>query len=235
MRRPGHDVIAEEHWHRRLFTVRCPAMRGSALWAATLSAACLTAPVKNVNVPAAAPVVQVPPGCLDDLSGAWEHADDPSWTYQAIDDGGEWTLEAQRRPLDGGPPRRRFSRDGGLPWVSGPADAGDGASMGRSAPPAPQPRLSLLRTPDGFRGVSAFTAFGHDAGCVVEDPVQVTSCEGGRVQLEAVITLRLGRGCARVDGGALGTTQVLRRVTGSRDDGPDDTSRRADAAVADGG
>jgi hypothetical protein len=56
----------------------------------------------------------VPAGCLENLSGAWLHDEDPSWRYDALDDGGTVTLVVTRLelPIDAGFRPRRF-RDAG--------------------------------------------------------------------------------------------------------------------------
>jgi hypothetical protein len=102
--------------------------------------------------------VLVPPGCLADLSGPWVHADDPTWRYDGVDDGGTLTLLVTRTEalVDAGfrPRRFRAEQDAGLDaGLSHRADAG-----------APAPRDA---GPDA--GLSSVRDGGPDAGALEPD------------------------------------------------------------------
>jgi len=60
------------------------------------------APAPAVQKPPPAPPLHVPEGCLRDLSGEYAHAEDPSYTYSARDDGGTLVLIARRTFTDAG-------------------------------------------------------------------------------------------------------------------------------------
>lgn len=142
------------------------------------------------------PAVRVPQGCLDDLSGVFLHPREPRYRYEASDapDAGLLVIRALVEPIvDAGRPVRRFSRDGGLPWLLR-ADAGPPAAPPLDAGAVLLATLSLRRTPDGFVGVTL--PDGADGGCTF--PVRLSACAPGGVVLETpALTLE----CAISDAG----------------------------------
>jgi hypothetical protein len=116
--------------------------------------------------------MKVPPGCLANFAGLWEHADDPSWQYAARDDGGTLELDAFR------------TFQGGMP------DAGEGV------PPAPAARIRLERMPDGFYGEAVADVL-HPTGriCQAKYPTTIQSCSDGGLVLLAAAAVSLGDGC----------------------------------------
>lgn len=163
----------------------------------------------------------MPAGCEGDLSGRYLHAFDPRFRYLALDssDGGRLSVQVLlAHPSDAGRPPRRFSRDGGLPWL---VDAGT-TTVG-SSPEAPTvvAVLDLSRTPAGFVGTSR----SPDSGCAF--PVRLSACRP-----EALVLLspaQLSVDCAPLDAGW--REQVLRRFPSG--DGGFDTAHQA--GDADGG
>ena len=116
----------------------------------------------------------IPPGCEADLSGAWVHADDARWRYDALDDGGTLTFFVAPPPLDAGVVFRKFGhRDAGLA-DAGVADAGLHAT------------ITLTRGPAGFVGdVQAVVSVAPSAQCPVRWPTTLVSCTDG-LTLETV-------------------------------------------------
>ena len=181
-------------------TLRCDALRRPmptrrSWWLLVLSS-CVRAPPAPVPVsapvPPPPPPVVIPSGCIELQSGAWHHATDSRFQYEAVDDGGSLALSVFfTPPVDAGRPVRRFSRDGGLAWLVPAPDAGiDGGEFTSDAGPAPIAQLVLRRTPTGFVGVAS-----ADAGpCAF--PARIIACEPGALVLETIA--RQPRDCAVV-------------------------------------
>ena len=191
------------------------------LWA-MLSLACVRPPVPPAATVASAiptarsaePTTAVPDGCGVDLGGTWTVGAGGGLRYEAIDDGGTVRFLAfLEPPFDAGPALRRFSRDGGLPWLVRDAGAGER--------PGPRATLVLERTASGFSGLSS--AVGEeplgDAGCRPAFPVRVVACGPGGLELEALVSARIDADCRRLDGGVV-QRQVLRRPGGGADERP---------------
>lgn len=118
-------------------------------------------------------VFNVPPGCRANFAGAWAHADEPTWRYRATDDGGTLELFAYRVFATDLP-------DGGTP----------------AAPEAPAARVTLERSPDGFRGEVRADVL-HPTGriCSAAYPTEVQSCGDGGLVLRAAAAVSVGDGC----------------------------------------
>lgn len=114
------------------------------------------------------PLVQVPPGCLNDQSGEYVHAGNPAYRYRGSDDGGTLVLVVEERAAR--------------------PDAGE------SRPRAP--RVVLERTPGGFLGHTeavAFTASGQS--CAVRFPTAVVACQQDGLTLRAAATTAIDEQC----------------------------------------
>lgn len=151
-------------------------------WLLVLSS-CVRAPPTPVAtpLPPPPPPVVVPAGCLDEQHGPFHHETDGRFRYEAIDDGGSLTLSVFFVPVvDAGRPTRRFSRDGGLPWLVPAPDAGASEpDLSLDAGAMPLAQLNLRRTPTGFWG-----AVSADGGCAF--PARVAACEPGALVLETL-------------------------------------------------
>ncbi|MFL5319290.1 MAG: hypothetical protein ACJ790_06500 [Myxococcaceae bacterium] len=113
------------------------------------------------------PPVRVPQGCLDNLAGSYRHAQNPSFQYQAFDDGGTLQLFVQRPTLDGG-----FSSE-------------DGGAV-----------ITLTRSPNGFTGATEAQVFTpRGAKCRVGFPTDVTSCFDGGIGLRAAVSASVDETC----------------------------------------
>jgi hypothetical protein len=126
------------------------------------------APTPAPNL-APAPVLHVPPGCEENLSGDYVHAVDPSFRYRAADDGGMLSLTLERLLADGGV--AAVPSDGGA-WVV------------------------LFRTPQGFAGMTfgtGFTPGGH--ACPVAFPTEVVQCLDAGLALRAATTAEVNEEC----------------------------------------
>ncbi len=136
----------------------------------------------------------MPDGCLDSLAGPWVHALDPSYRYQAEDDGGTLTLLVTRQFIaDAGFSPRRFRHDGGAPEDAGrsePVDAGPEPVR------APDIRVELQRTAGGFVG-STLATVTHPSGrsCEARFPTSILSCADGGLLLETSAGTALGDAC----------------------------------------
>ncbi|MDP3236401.1 MAG: hypothetical protein Q8N26_26660 [Myxococcales bacterium] len=162
----------------------------------------------------------IPFGCVELQSGAWHHATDSRFQYEAVDDGGSLELSVFFTPaVDAGRPVRRFSRDGGLAWLVPAPDAGvDGGELMSDAGPAPIAELALRRTPTGFVGVARAAA---DAGAC-PFPARIIACEPGALVLETIA--RQPRECAVVSDAGWQLQRLLK--TGfDAGPGPSDTMR----------
>lgn len=122
----------------------------------------VTAPREAARVPAA----KADP-CAADLSGPYVHSTDPSYVYDARDDGGTVLISVSRR-FDGGSP-----------------DAGLSATM------------VLSRFGDaGFRGeVRALGGLPSGQTCELGYPVRVTGCVADGLTLQAAADGVIGEGC----------------------------------------
>lgn len=147
--------------------------------------------------PPAASRFDVPEGCLELQAGAWVHADDATWTYDAEDDGGQLTLRSLHVVVrDAGFSPRTFRRDAGVTRDAGPTpDAGtvDAGDEGGSSLTGPS--VVLQRTDAGFVGETLAT-FRHPTGrlCEVRFPTRLLSCDGG-LWLESHDSAAVGDGC----------------------------------------
>jgi hypothetical protein len=114
-----------------------------------------------VAPPAPPPPPNVPVGCLADLSGSWVHATDPSYRYEATDDGGTLTLVVSRFiVVDAGFRPRLFRVDAGSPDAGAPA-----SSLALHADAGREARPSDAGSPDaGARDAGAPDAGARDAG-----------------------------------------------------------------------
>ena len=144
--------------------------------------------------PPPAPAVNVPPGCLDSFAGSWVHASDPSYRYEAEDDGGTLTLVVSHQlvPDAGFSPRRFRPVDAGAPDAG--ADAGLEPDAGLIVPSAV--RVELQRTANGFVGAT-LAPLAHPTGRVCEGrfPTRVISCADGGLLLESQSATALGDAC----------------------------------------
>lgn len=146
-----------------------------------------------------APAVKVPEGCLDSFAGSWVHANDRSYRYEAVDDGGTLTLVVSHQPVvDAGFSPRRFRpvADAGAPdsGVARGVDAGlepDAGNLTLSAV-----RVELERTADGFVGAT-LAPLVHPTGriCEARFPTRVISCADGGLLLESQSATALGDAC----------------------------------------
>ncbi|MFZ5443027.1 MAG: hypothetical protein ACOZQL_23675 [Myxococcota bacterium] len=154
-----------------------------------------TSPQPPPEPPPVIPTVRVPEGCLEDLSGAWRHADDPAFTYLAADDGGSLSLQLTHRAApDAGFVPRKFRRDAGADAVDAgnePLDAGSSEDAG-----SPAATIELLRSADGFAGATR-ALLRHPGGrlCEARFPTRVVSCADGGLLLETSASVSLGDGC----------------------------------------
>ena len=114
--------------------------------------------------------MKVPVGCLDDLSGAWVHRDDPTFQYLGTDDGGSLTLAAYRV------------------W---PTDAGSS-----DAEQLPSATMVLTRTADGFAGEAVASA-AHPSGksCEVRFATRITDCSDGGLTLQSASAVAMSDTC----------------------------------------
>lgn len=145
------------------------------------------------------------------------HARDERYHYEANDDGGVLVLDVfVEMRVDAGRPRRRFGRDGGLPWLL----TVDGGSEGASAIPTERRvTLTFLRTTNGFVG-----QVDSDAGC--RFPAEVVACTADALEIHSPAA------CAFDDAGV--RRETLRRL--GLDAGSDTAQQTSDAgATADAG
>jgi hypothetical protein len=171
-----------------------------------------------VAPPPPPPPPNVPAGCLGDLSGAWVHATDPSYRYDATDDGGTLTLVVSRFfAVDAGFRPRQFRLDAGAP-DAGPLDAGhsdagrppaDGGLVDDGGPAASSPDdagvadagpvtvlVILERTTHGFVGETR-ASLDHPSGrrCEAHFHTEVLSCGDAGLQLTTDTAASLGEDC----------------------------------------
>jgi hypothetical protein len=103
---------------------------------ALLSLAVLASCASPAPAPEPTPAPSQLDACPTDLSGAWGHAEDDGFRYQARDDGGVLVLEVRRTPSDGGlEPRAELvlhrSAAGFVGAVSVPRPSADGGCVAR--------------------------------------------------------------------------------------------------------
>lgn len=139
----------------------------------------------------------MPEGCAASLAGPWVHAVDPSFRYEAQDDGGTLTLVVFRDlVVDAGFVPRRFRPvpDAGTPGaVDGGPDAGLAEDAGTAVSTT---RLELVRTGAGFVG-HTFASLQHPSGrwCEVRFPTTVLDCADGGLVLETSSATAVGDTC----------------------------------------
>jgi hypothetical protein len=142
-------------------------------------------------------VVNVPAGCLDSMAGVWVHATDPSYRYDAQDDGGTVTLIVSHvAVMDAGFSPRRFRVvDAGLDTDAGAPGADAGAVSDAGTEPSAV-RVELQRTERGFSG-NTLAPLIHPTGRVCEGrfPTTVLSCADGGLLLETQSATALGDAC----------------------------------------
>ncbi len=135
----------------------------------------------------AAPIA-VPAGCLEDLTGHYQHAD-ATFQYDATDDGGTLTLRVSHLfTPDAGPRYRLF----GAPR----ADAGAVVDAGSRVAPAPAAIVTLQRTPAGFVG-DAVAQVPHPVGrtCQARWKTEVLSCTDGGLTIRSQSEVALSDVC----------------------------------------
>lgn len=158
-----------------------------------LVAGCPRPPPPPPPLPPPPPPIAVPEGCLADLSGAWVHADDPSFRYLATDDGGALELVATRTPVvDAGFRPRRFRPSA---EDAGAVDAGI-ASADDAGLDVPVVRITLARTPQGFVGAT-LSPMPHPQGrtCVASFATELLDCRDGGLLISAASATSLGDAC----------------------------------------
>jgi hypothetical protein len=205
-------------------------------WAGLVMMACVrVAPVPPPPPPRIAPPppppIHVPEGCLANASGAYRPTTTSPLRYEASDDGGTLVMVAfSDTPVDAGRPGRRFSRDGGLPWL---VKTQTPQVPAIAPPPSPLATLVVTRTPDGFVGAVTVGA-GPDAGCVPTFAARVVACSDEGLTLETMPSARFDSSCRPLDGGAM-ARQVLQRL--GRDAGAeaDNEALSPDASRPDAG
>lgn len=170
-------------------------------------------PQTPAETPPAEPV-SVPEGCLEPLGGAWVHAIDQTYSYDAEDDGGTLVLRATHlaKPDAGFTPRkfRRgpepvlldaaeaaqafLVRDGGAADDAGIADAGFEPDAGQVY--RPEIRVELTRSARGFTGFTLAPLL-HASGrtCEGRFATRVVSCADGGLVLESEPSTSLGESC----------------------------------------
>ena len=121
--------------------------------------------------PPPGPPLALPPGCEQDLGGAWVLDGNATWRYQGTDDGGTLVLAVERRWPDGGTP-------------PGPSST----------------EVVLRRTPKGFAGETRAPRGGPSGPlCDALIPVEVADCSDGGLKLRTVDRMRVDGRCAPVD------------------------------------
>jgi hypothetical protein len=120
-------------------------------------------------------MIHVPAGCLDDLSGAYVHALNPSFHYLASDDGGTLLLAMERSHGDAG--------------------------LGRPEPNLIS--VSLSRTAKGFVGETQATVFVTSGRtCPVDFPTELVGCEDGGLVLKSAVSSAVDESCRPSQGSA---------------------------------
>jgi hypothetical protein len=162
--------------------------------------ACLQPP----PLPPAPLAPRVPEGCLGGLAGRWVLSGDPTWTYDATDDGGTLELVARRAAasLDAGFRPRRFRRDAGAEAPGPLEDGGPTSSPGDRA----IARIVAERTPVGFVGATrapARDALGRD--CEASFRTEVLECGDAGLLLKTEPSIELDERCQTTRHGAAPT------------------------------
>jgi len=105
-------------------------------------------------------VIRVPNGCLNDLSGTYVHALNPSFNYLAADDGGTLFMVLERTHGD----------------------------AGISKPDSNPISVSLSRTANGFVGQArAMVYVAGGRSCSVDFPTELVKCEPGGLLLKSAV------------------------------------------------
>jgi hypothetical protein len=131
---------------------------------------CIRKPPPPPRAPPRAPepVIRVPAGCLEDLSGAYVHSQNPNYNYQATDDGGTLLIAVERGRSDAGVPRTE----------SNPIS------------------VSLVRTPKGFVGETQamlFVATGR--ACPVDFPTEIIACDDAGLMIKSAVSSAVDESC----------------------------------------
>ena len=125
-------------------------------------------PAAPASPPPHQPLIQVPPGCLADLSGIYVHGQNASYRYLASDDGGTLFIAVERSRSDAGVARMD-----------------------------PNPvSVSLSRTAKGFVGEThavLFVATGR--ACPVEFPTEIIACDDAGLMLKSAISSAVDESC----------------------------------------
>ncbi len=129
---------------------------------------CIRKPPAAPASPPPEPLIQVPPGCLADLSGIYVHGQNASYRYLASDDGGTLFIAVERSRSDAGVTRME-----------------------------PNPvSVSLSRTAKGFAGETQavlFVATGR--ACHVEFPTEIIACDDAGLMLKSAISSAVDESC----------------------------------------
>ena len=131
---------------------------------------CIRKPPAAPSPPGAPPPppIRVPPGCLDDLSGSYVHALNPSYNYLGTDDGGTLFLAVERAHGDAGAGRQD----------SNPIS------------------ISLSRTPRGFLGETRANVFVTSGRiCAVDFPTELVGCDDGGLVLKSAMSRNVDESC----------------------------------------
>lgn len=158
------------------------------------------------------PSVHVPPGCEQDQSGLYHHAENAAFRYRGEEDGGTLTLAVTRI----------------WPESATPSDAGSAVT------------IVLERTPEGFVGETRATTY-TPAGveCPVRFTTQAIACEPGGLTLRSVTSAALDENCAPAPQGPSPEWKEQRLLRGEPDAGPVDAGApdagAPDAGTADAG
>ena len=209
-------------------------MRFSWLLSSTVCLACVRAPPPlPPPLPPAPPppTIQIPEGCASSSSGLFLLSTDSTFRYEANDDldAGRLVMAAFHDvPVDAGPTPRRFTRDGGLPWLTTKSDAGIWGSLERNdAGPSALALLVFDRTPTGFTGVSTRL----DGGCAFEARILECRPEGLLLESEA----RRSADCSKLSDAGVRRFVLLRPDAGWTDAGRTDAGLDTAQQTVDGG
>lgn len=169
--------------------------RGPMVLSFLVLSACLQPP----PLPPAPLPPRVPEGCLAGQAGHWVLSGDPTWTYEATDDGGTLELVARRTlaPLDAGFRPRRFRLDAGTEPPRPPEDGGAAASASKSD--GILARIIAERTPEGFLGATrapARDAQGRD--CEASFRTEILECGDAGLLLKTEPSVELDERCQAI-------------------------------------
>lgn len=152
-----------------------------------LALGCVRPPPTPAAEPSPPPPHAVTLGCREGLAGRWVLEEDPSWTYDASDDGGTLELSV-RRTVDAGYRPRRFRLDAG---PDAPRDDGGAA-------PPPVARITLERTDAGFLGSTWGTArTPSGTPCHVSFHTELLACGDGGLLVRTEPSVELDETCQR--------------------------------------